>query len=165
MRSGRELALAVLLLAAGGGVLLLAAGQAWGTAETTLLAGVTAPAEVPVSGAQAVAGVPALGLVGLAGAAGIAALRGWGRVVAGTLLALGGLAVAGSIAVWGMGPWPLAALAGALAIAAGGALAAARGRTWPGLGARYERPQAAPRTPWEALDRGEDPTAQPPLLG
>lgn len=158
-RPGRELALAALLLAAGGGALVIASGQAWGTTEATLLAGVTAPTDVAVTGAQAVAALPAVGLAALAGAPGIAALRGWGRVVAGAFLAAAGLATAVAIASWGTGAWPLAALAGALAVAVGGALTAARGRSWPGLGARYERPQAAPRTPWEALDRGEDPTA------
>ena len=66
----------------------------------------------------------------------------------------------------------LAAVAGVLAIAAGG-LVVVRGRSWPGMGRRYERAGAEtpPRTEraertdedraqdaWKALDRGEDPT-------
>jgi uncharacterized membrane protein (TIGR02234 family) len=56
----------------------------------------------------------------------------------------------------------------------GGGLAVRRGRGWPSMGSRYERP-GVPRTPaedrpqyigpsrsdvamWDALDRGEDPT-------
>jgi uncharacterized membrane protein (TIGR02234 family) len=67
--------------------------------------------------------------------------------------------------------WPLLALlAGLLAVAAG-LLTVLRGRSWPGMGRRYERTAAAapaaarPRTDedraldaWRALDRGEDPT-------
>jgi uncharacterized membrane protein (TIGR02234 family) len=69
--------------------------------------------------------------------------------------------------------WPaVTALGGSLLLAAG-ALTVVRGRSWPALGRRYEAPAdtapvAAPRPPaeeltekglWEALDRGEDPTA------
>jgi uncharacterized membrane protein (TIGR02234 family) len=74
--------------------------------------------------------------------------------------------------------WPLlTAVAGVLGGAAG-LLVVLRGRGWPGMGRRYERagsgadgrpaagPAARPRTDedraqaaWQALDRGEDPTA------
>ena len=71
--------------------------------------------------------------------------------------------------------WPvLAVAAGALGIAAG-VLALLRGRSWPAMGRRYERPGAeasAARRPqtdedraqaaWKALDRGEDPTDPAP---
>jgi len=109
---------------------------------------------------------------------------GWSAVRALT----GGL-VAASTQVPGVGPgpdlmdvdvsatWPVVViLAGALGVAAG-VLVVLRGRRWPGMGQRYERdsagdaaaaPRPAPRTDeeraqaaWQALDRGEDPTADP----
>ncbi|MFJ8042750.1 TIGR02234 family membrane protein [Kitasatospora sp. NPDC096147] len=65
--------------------------------------------------------------------------------------------------------WPWVAFAGGLLLAAAGLLTVRHGRSWPAMGARYEAParKAAPRaraagTPadlWQALDRGEDPTA------
>ena len=70
--------------------------------------------------------------------------------------------------------WPAVTAAGGLLLAAAGLLTALRGRSWPALGARYDAPArsaqgrgTAPRTEpvrperslWEALDRGEDPTA------
>ncbi|WP_231486392.1 Trp biosynthesis-associated membrane protein, partial [Candidatus Blastococcus massiliensis] len=150
--------------------------------------------------------VPAAGLVLLAAAVALLAVRGTGRVLVGLLAALAGGAlgwsglrvltggldeagrdlpglagatVTGTSAEVGT-TWPtLALVAGALAIAAG-AFVAIRGRAWPGMGRRYERPGAtpvagviapaatapsAPRTDedraaeaWKALDRGEDPT-------
>jgi uncharacterized membrane protein (TIGR02234 family) len=70
--------------------------------------------------------------------------------------------------------WPVLALAAGLLAAAAGLLTVVRGRTWPGMGRRYERAAAAaPTAPgparrrtdedraldaWRALDRGEDPT-------
>ncbi len=59
--------------------------------------------------------------------------------------------------------WIVAALAG-LAMAACGIVAVVDGAAWPRLGARYSRSVAggAPVTAaatWDALDRGEDPTA------
>ena len=79
---------------------------------------------------------------------------------------------------------PLLAGSGGLALLAGGLAAALRGRRWPGMSARYETPAGAatttgraaappaatPERPvqqrsaamWDALDRGEDPTAAAP---
>lgn len=64
------------------------------------------------------------------------------------------------------GWWVLAVLAGVLLIA-GGSLVAIRGRRWSAMSSRYEAPAARADKPptrrevavWEALDRGEDPTA------
>ncbi|WP_055587108.1 TIGR02234 family membrane protein [Peterkaempfera griseoplana] len=65
--------------------------------------------------------------------------------------------------------WPWLAVAGGVLLCAAGALTLARGRDWPAMSSKYEAPAgraAAPRrresTPsdlWNALDRGEDPTA------
>jgi uncharacterized membrane protein (TIGR02234 family) len=83
--------------------------------------------------------------------------------------------------------WPVLCVVGGLLAASAGALTAVRGHSWPAMGARYERGATAPgatagrgrdavsapipagtdgrvegrRTTeaWDALDRGEDPTA------
>ena len=77
--------------------------------------------------------------------------------------------------------WPIACVLGGLIITAGGATAARQGHRWPRMSARYDRkpvppprsatPEAAVPTPedaaamadhraaWDALDRGDDPTA------
>jgi uncharacterized membrane protein (TIGR02234 family) len=63
--------------------------------------------------------------------------------------------------------WPLLAAAGGLLLALGGLAALLRSRRWPTMSARYETPAARtdrPRTDaavWDALDRGDDPTAGP----
>jgi uncharacterized membrane protein (TIGR02234 family) len=68
--------------------------------------------------------------------------------------------------------WPVLALVAGLLAVAAGLLTVLRGRTWPGMGRRYERAAAtvtaAPARrqtdedraldAWRALDRGEDPT-------
>jgi uncharacterized membrane protein (TIGR02234 family) len=192
----RELAAVVLAVAAAGALALSAAGQRWAvvTAERR-------PPLPPVtgmlSGSAAAPLVPASGLVLLAAAVALLAVRAVGRVVVGVLVAAAGAALVLSavrvfaggvpdapVGVPGLGggglsvtrvdisaTWPLVVLvAGLLALAAGG-LTAARGRSWPGMGRRYERTSAAapPRSAeerteeaWKALDRGEDPTDAPP---
>jgi uncharacterized membrane protein (TIGR02234 family) len=67
--------------------------------------------------------------------------------------------------------WPLLAAAGGLALLAAGAAALLRGRRWPAMSARYDAPAGppasvpqqaagpAPDAVWDALDRGDDPTA------
>lgn len=190
----RELPAAVLVVAVAGALVLSAAGQRWAvvTAERR-------PPFPPVtgmlSGGEAAPLVPASGLVLLAAAVALLAVRGAGRVVVGLLVAAAGAAVvlsasrvlAGGVSdapvdlPWLAGggqsatkvdisaTWPVLVLvAGLLAVAAGG-LTAARGRSWPAMGQRYERPAAARRSEedraddaWRALDRGEDPTDAPP---
>lgn len=66
-------------------------------------------------------------------------------------------------------PWPLLALVACALVLAAGALTVLRSARWDTLGARYDAPTAPARaaeetTPssrgtWDALDRGEDPTA------
>jgi uncharacterized membrane protein (TIGR02234 family) len=57
------------------------------------------------------------------------------------------------------------AVVGGVLIALAGVVALVGGRTWPGLAARYERDPAAPTrttaapaSPWDAIERGDDPT-------
>jgi hypothetical protein len=56
------------------------------------------------------------------------------------------------------GLWWLVALVAGAAIAAVGGSAAARGRRWPAMGGRYERPTSRRLSDWDAQDMGQDPT-------
>ncbi len=196
----RELTVAVLGAVLAGALALIAGGQAWATVTADRRAPLP-PVSATLSGADAAPLVPAAGLVLLAAAVALLAVRGAGRVGVGLLAAAAGgaLAWSGLRALTGAlddaatelpglsgatgeatstdvaATWPLlAALAGLVAVATG-VLTVLRGRTWPGMGRRYERtgsgtqPAAAaaarPRTDedravdaWKALDRGEDPT-------
>jgi uncharacterized membrane protein (TIGR02234 family) len=76
-----------------------------------------------------------------------------------------GLPPGAPIAATTVPAWPiLTALAG-LAMLAAGAIVVLRSRRWPGMSARYDAPvpaaarAAAPESVWDALDRGDDPTA------
>jgi uncharacterized membrane protein (TIGR02234 family) len=200
-RGRRELAAAVVGAAVAGALALSAGGQTWATVTADRRPPLP-PATAVLSGGEAAPLVPATGLVLLAAAVALLAVRGAGRVLVGLLMAVaggvltwsglraltGGLADAstelpgvgqapGPVTVDVSATWPvLAIVAGLLGIAAG-LLAVLRGRAWPAMGRRYERPgtpgAAAPaaRRPetdedraqaaWRALDRGEDPTESP----
>jgi hypothetical protein len=126
----------------------------------------------------------------LAAAVALVAVGGVARTVVGLLLTAAGAALAwsgvrvlaggldaagadlpgisgGSVRVDVVAAWPVLALIAGLAGLLAGLFVVVRGRSWPGLGRRYERgPAAAPRSDadraqaaWTALDRGEDPTA------
>jgi uncharacterized membrane protein (TIGR02234 family) len=199
MSSRRELTAAVLGAVLAGGLALVAGGQSW--ARVTVDRSPPLPPVTGVlNGADAAPLVPATGLVLLAAAVALLAVRGAGRVVVGLLMAVAGgvLAWSGLRALTGgldaaaadlpgvggarnaaatvdlAAGWPaLAVVAGLLGVAAG-LLVVMRGRSWPGMGGRYERPgsPAAParaqtdedraQAAWRALDRGEDPTADTP---
>ena len=186
----REMAAAVVGLAAAGGLALSTGGQTWLTA-TVARPAPQPPVTEQLAGSALAPLVPAGALALLAAAVALVAVRGGGRVVVGllaavaggvlgwsglrTLVADGDPAAAGVVGSGTPGStvtaavsagWPLLALlAGLLAVAAG-LLTVLRGRSWPGMGRRYERTAAArPRTDedraldaWRALDRGEDPT-------
>lgn len=172
---------AVLACALGAAAALLAATRTWTTVDSV---GQYAPVSGlhggGRTGVDAEPWLSALALVGLAGAGALLATRGRSRMLIGVLLIACGLGVLaggadGLANIAGVRPaWPAVAIAGAVLIAYGGTQAALRGRTWPSMGARYERP-AGPATPaedrpqhigpsrsdvemWDALDRGEDPT-------
>ncbi|WNV77399.1 Trp biosynthesis-associated membrane protein [Geodermatophilus sp. DSM 44513] len=195
-RSRRELPAAVAGAAVAGALALSTGGQTW------LAATVTRPAPLPpvteqLTGSELAPLVPAGGLVLLAAAAALLAVRGTGRVLVGLLAA-----VAGGVLGWSglrtlladadataagvlaatpgsttsasvQAAWPVLAVVAGLLAAAAGLLTVLRGRGWPGLGRRHERPAAtgpAPRRErsdedraldaWRALDRGEDPTEE-----
>jgi uncharacterized membrane protein (TIGR02234 family) len=182
----RELAVAVGLTVAGAVLLLLAGGQPW--VRVVLTPPPPLPVQTDVVAGRALApAVPAVGLVGLATVAALAATRGaWRRPVGGVLF-IAGLAAAlvsgfaatadeaavlaraadtrtgtvGTVALVRT-PWPAAAVAGGLLLTAAGAFAVVRGARWPGLGGRHDRMTRPPDPQWDlwdALDRGEDPTA------
>lgn len=177
-KPAHELALAVVACAVGAGLAYAAATSSW-SVGTGALPG--APGYEPQRELTAgPAWLPALGYVALAGAGALVATRGAGRRIVGVLVLLCGLGlvVVGSAPLFvGAQPSPAAGrlaptglaagiVAGVL-VAAAGAAAAWRGRDWPGLGARFQRPnQATPAGAsasqmWDAMDRGEDPTDRP----
>ena len=186
----REMVGAVLLCAAGAGLALFAGSRAW-LVEIMARPAPLGPVSTARTGFDLVPALAGVALVALAGAGAVLATRSWGRRLVGALIVVGGLTAAG-LALSALGPdgvavgWVLAACAGGLVAAAGGAFALVRGEAWPRLGARYERPAKAvdrprvgePRTDgsdqvgpgaggsgdavsweyWDALDRGDDPT-------
>lgn len=188
MGGRRELAVAALLGAAGAVLVVGFAGRTWATVDER------APGLEPLSQAltgRSLSGViAALGWAGLAGLAALFATRGWVRVAVGVLLTGFGLAVAIAapaavhrshvISVAGeksnlaklaadttvhTNAWWTLALVGGVLLVAAGLLTVVRGRRWPGMSARYDRPSAAapavsddPASLWKSMDRGEDPT-------
>jgi uncharacterized membrane protein (TIGR02234 family) len=189
----RELTGAVVGAVVAGGLALFAGGQPWADVSTERRPPLPPVAET-LSGSDAAPLVPAAGLVLLAAAVALLAVRGAGRQVVGLLVA-----VAGGVLAWSgirgltgdaaaaaepqvrgtttaevLAAWPSVALFGGLLGVAVGILVVVRGRTWPAMGRRYERPagsaEAAARTAaartdedraqdaWKAMDRGEDPT-------
>ncbi|MFC8299698.1 Trp biosynthesis-associated membrane protein [Micromonospora orduensis] len=184
----RELTYAVVLCVAGAGLALWAATRSW-SLELTVRPAPLPPVRDARSGAALLPWLPALALVTLAGGGALLATRGRVRRLLGGLLGVLGLAVAagggyglvadldGAVSR----QWPAICLLGGLLAAVGGGWTALRGGGWPAMGARYERPSrtvadsapaaagpegssapmAGRRTTeaWDALDRGEDPTA------
>ncbi|MCO6005906.1 Trp biosynthesis-associated membrane protein [Actinoallomurus purpureus] len=191
MTTRRELVAAALLGAAGAGLAAGFAGQTWATV-TARSAGIDPmPALQAITGRALNGGLAALGLAGLAGIAALFATRGWARTSVGALLTAFGvliailspaavrrghvisaaadksnlLRLAGHVTVHVHGWW-IVSLTGGVLLAAAGLLTVVRGRRWPGMSARYDRPGAAPRAGddpaslWKSLDRGDDPTSE-----
>ncbi len=189
MTSRRELVAAVLLGAAGAALVAGSAGRTWATVTERAGAGLETVNQ-QVTGRSLSGVVAALGLAGLAGIAALLATRGWARVAVGALLAVFGVVVAvvtptaagrahvistagqksnlakltGDVTVH-TNAWWVIALAGGVLLAASGLLTTVRGRRWPGMSSRYDRPGSAPppqtddpASLWKALDRGDDPT-------
>jgi uncharacterized membrane protein (TIGR02234 family) len=182
MRS--RLLIVAALVVAGALVVLLASSQTWGSLTVANGPGV-AHQHVTVDGRQVSPALSALAVALIALAVAAVAARGLLR----RLLAALGVAVAvieivvavhadvgNALAarVFGVHElrlpahegswWMLAAAGGVVAALSFGVIAIAGGR-WPGMGARYDAPQSAARqkdpavAAWEALDRGDDPTA------
>ncbi|WP_369077182.1 Trp biosynthesis-associated membrane protein [Symbioplanes lichenis] len=177
---GRRLAYAVLATAAGAGLVLWGITRTWST-KVTDRPGLTQLRETH-PGTDTAPLVLALALVALAGAGALFATKGVVRRVLGVLIAVAGVGVvvatiagrAGlDIGEAGAGAtaWPVVCVAGGLLVVLGGWWTVRHGHEWPGMGARYERTVTAPvatddtgtvdaRSAWDALDRGDDPTAR-----
>ena len=181
----RELTLAVLLTAVGGGLALYAASRQWWVTHTPRLAPLPDSIE-HVKGREVAPWVPAMGFVGLAGAAALLATKRFGRLAVGVLLILAGVAavIGGVVGLRAKSDAPgqrvevatfppSLALAAGVLLAAAGLVVVARFRLWQaksaGLGSRYDSPAkaraktASPNDPaalWDAIDRGEDPTVE-----
>ncbi|MDQ7904574.1 Trp biosynthesis-associated membrane protein [Phytohabitans sp. ZYX-F-186] len=163
MNERRQIACTVLLCLAGAGLALFAATRTW-TVDVVTRPEPLPSLRTPRTGGDLLPWLPPLAVVGLAGSGAIVATRRWARRWIGVLLLLVGLGVVagGAYGLRETTAWALACVAGGLALAAGGALTALRGPSWPGLGTRYERAARRrgdrPTDAWDALDRGEDPT-------
>lgn len=182
MTGRRGLLVAVAGSALAGGLLLLVGGRTWGSAAVeTAGAGRVA---VSATGSEVAPALPALGVALLVLAVGVFAARSWLRRLVGlAVVVVGGAAIAvaatarddvaaeltrqafaatGVVAPSTSGWAVLAVVAGGLAVVAG-ALTVLVGAKWPTLGSRYDAPAARPRdetaSAWDALDRGDDPTA------
>jgi hypothetical protein len=152
----------LLLLAVGAVAALIAVGRSWGT-------GAISPSVGPSTnqiGVEAVTSGPplarALALVAVVSILAVFAVRGVARAVVGGVVTAAGLGVLASCAAHGgSSGWRWVAMVGGLLIAAAGVLVVRHGRSWPSMSNRYEREARAagkPLTPWDAIDRGEDPT-------
>jgi hypothetical protein len=181
----RGLATSVLACVLGALLALLAVTRTWAVQVQTQSPPLPA-LQVGRTGTAAAPWLSALALVALAGAGALLATRGGLRSVVGVAVVLAGVGIAaggvyGLVAVAGVRHlWPALCLPAGLVVAAGGALAVARGQRWPAMGARYERPGRVRGVPpsveptedqvqrigpspsdvamWDALDRGEDPS-------
>jgi uncharacterized membrane protein (TIGR02234 family) len=159
-----------------------------------------APVRVDLSGRSVAPLVAALGLVALAAVVALLATRSVARILIGAVIAVAGALIIGTTASTSaadvrtgsalhdrvstsslhdarisvqLRPWRHVAAAGGLVLVAAGLFAAARGRTWAGMGRRFDAPTAAPvpapTVPaadestdpselWDRIERGEDPT-------
>ena len=183
--SRRGYAIALLLLALGGVVLLIAYGLTWADTQVPLLAGSNdALQQRDFTGRDLLPGAAISGWVALAATAGIIATRSWGRIVVAVIALLAGLMGAGAAIAFAVrssevvsgalaglaGGAPVApvqvhpawllALIGGLLVVAAAVTTVLHGRSWPSLGARYERPPGdrPAANAWDALDKGQDPT-------
>lgn len=160
-------------------LVLLASSPTW--LRVTLRASRT---DVTLTGSSAAAAAVPLALVAAAGLVAVALVRSWARRVIAALIAAAGVGVliaavrviadpdriardsskvrsAGHIATTHLAAPPYVVVLGGLLIVAGALVGVLYAGSWPGPTPRYERANARaarPADPWEALDRGEDPT-------
>lgn len=174
VRAGRrELGVWVGGAALGSVLVLVAAGREW-------VANVRPAGDAVPTGSELSPALTPLALAALAGVVAVLATKGVGRRLMGGLLALCGLAAAvaswrateastvldrlrqgAGALTWDTTAWPYIAVTGALIVAGAGVVAIVRGGRWSAMSGRYERqtPAMDDRSLWDALDRGDDPTA------
>ncbi|GAB3858717.1 Trp biosynthesis-associated membrane protein [Dactylosporangium cerinum] len=166
MNGRRGLTVTTLATAVASAVVLFAATRNWDAIMTHQVSPLP-PMTDYRTGSEMSPWLPALGAVGLAGAGALLATRRKLRTVVGGLLALTGIGIIGAVIETlqhriDVG-WPILTLVAAATIVAAGAVVIRSSDTWPEMGARYERPESTPKPGqtqlWDALDRGEDPTA------
>ncbi|HTR69100.1 MAG TPA: Trp biosynthesis-associated membrane protein [Mycobacteriales bacterium] len=176
--------MAVVLCAVGGLLVLLSAGRTWARTTVHLQTGVVS---LSVAGHDVVSALSSIGIALIALAAAILASSGLIRRMVGlVIVGVAGSAIAVAVTARGRvssaledkevgvrgvsvhasaNGWWLVALAGGILAVIAGVLVVARSAQWWELGRRYDAPTATtpskdPATlAWEALDRGEDPTA------
>lgn len=183
VRGRREAVGAVVLALLAAVLLFVASGAHWAHGTGRRPAGTSfVTVHASVTGHAVAAVVEAVALLALVAAVAVPATRRRGRVVAGLLVLAGGVAgVVGSVASRGDArrhvrdalpsgasvvgdPWWVVAVVGSLLLAAVGAILVVRGPRWSALSSRYEPPAkrsalSGDAGTWDALDRGEDPTA------
>jgi hypothetical protein len=166
----RELAVAVILAAAGGALALFASSRTWAVIDTPR------PPPLPtaheeITGRDAVPWASAVSFVALAGGLALLAVRRVARALIGGALVLTGLVeVTGGFTGWltagsafetvqTRAAWPAAFVAAGIIVLLSGGVVLLRGPQWSTAGARYDgdRPPTDAGL-WDALDRGEDPT-------
>ena len=190
----RELLTVVALTVAGAAVVLLSTSRTWAHAVVSVLNSPQAPQAVNLSGRSAAPLVAALGLVALAATVALLATRGIARTVMGAVIAIVGALVVGSTALLSVADvrtgsalrdrvstaalhdarisvaltsWRHVGAIGGLVIAGAGLLAVARGRTWRGMGRRFDAP-GSPDGPQPDAPRAEmpsQPRSDPPRSG
>jgi uncharacterized membrane protein (TIGR02234 family) len=179
----RGAAAAVALLVVAGALAVVSAGRVWARATPRAATGTIV--HVAVAGHHVAGALAPLGIALLAMSLAVVAARPVLRRVVGGVAALVGVGVV-AVAVHGHNDldtalarrafavaarsvhadttvwWVLAVAAGVVAVA-GGLVTVLGAGGWSGLGARYDAPSAphpdVAATAWDALDRGEDPTA------
>jgi hypothetical protein len=160
----RERGYAATAAVLGAGLVLLAASRRWAEASGNLAPGRLGPADDGLTGAALYPLIPALALAALAGGGALLATRGAVRIgVGGLLLLCGtGIVLGAAYAVAREAPpfWPIAVAFGGLAVFDAGWLTVRKGRSWPAMGARFDRSARTtePSAMWDELDRGGDPT-------
>jgi Tryptophan-associated transmembrane protein (Trp_oprn_chp) len=173
-REPRALVVACVGLAASAALLWGASGTVW-----FRIAGAPGRPATDSTGAQVVPSLTGVALLALAAVAAVVAVGGPLRRALGVLLALAGIIV-GAVTVQSMAvpppgavpgsgtPAPLLGVAGAVVLLTVGVFVLLKETRFPRFGARYTAPGARrvetnpDRAAWQALDAGEDPTADVP---
>ncbi len=161
---------AIALLVAGSVLILIGFALTWSYIDLPLLTGIDDATRTQASTGQSLfPAAAACGWVCLAGVAGVLATRTWGRAVVGAIIVVAALVVIVTCVSFAIAPtgvatgWWAVALLGAAVAGAVGVLTVVHGRTWPSMGSRYERTTSRTSvvSPWDALDKGVDPTEDP----